>query len=122
MGDMEEIKPIESAKVDEFIAMSEDDKIATLQAKFESYPEFVRMTENEKTAVLVGDYIDRMEQEALVERQAQFLRDKSAALEAQRVSGLDEIELVRVRVYKERLALEQRWADAESAGTWEIPK
>lgn len=113
------IEPTAAETKAEFEARTKAEQIVLLKEKYLEYPTYVALKDTEKVDVLIGAHIAELEAKSLEEKRVTFQQVKAAALESQRIAGLAEIEITRVKVYKEKLALEQEWSN--SAGTWDLP-
>jgi len=89
--------------------------------KAEIAAQFSEKTDEDKIAQIIAEKQAQLDEQALNEKIATFQQARQDALEAQRIEGLAEVEVVRVKVYKEKLDLEQKWNDAQMTGTWEVP-
>jgi hypothetical protein len=115
------VEPTAEEDLAAFEALTRAERIAYLIQKCGTCPEYNVLPDTERIAVLIGKHIETLEEKALEEKRQQFYIAKEKALEKQQAHGLVVIEEKRVKVYKEKIALEQLWNDAAATGTWDIP-
>ena len=95
-----------------FIELSKVDKMIVLSEKFADLKEFQTMSDGEKLNILIADRAEALKELADKERQSTFLREKDSMMKEHAEYEQREIETVRVRVFKERIYLEQMWNEA----------
>ena len=123
---IEPVKPIEEPVIEPVKPKTEEEikaeAIIALKERFVEYPEFAKLTEEEKINVLLVAKADDQVKADLEVKRLAFEEARLQAIEAQRVSALTEVDATRVKVYKEKLVLDETWTNAASTGTWEVPK
>jgi hypothetical protein len=117
-----EVKKTAIEEEQTFKELSKEDKLLVLSEKFSKLKEFQALSDGEKLNILIADRKERLKEVADIERQNAFFLAKDAAMREHTEYEKSEIETTRVRVYKERIFLEQIWNDATTTGDWKIPE